>query len=604
MKSESVSIIQDGPRRARSLAIQICIAGFITAALTVIGISIFESYQRLNYVARAVESNIASSLLVGDSFQLSRLTESLSKGDGVLSVSILDLPSGKVIAHSGEIGMPQPSGAGGGRISLVRTSSGIGVALREIVKSDAQEIGELLLVCALPIVWIGILLGLIALLFVVAAHFIVVAARNTALSVTVPTGLFAEELKNSVSTGVFRELPASVLRFTELVTIQDEFKALLERLAQAREHDKQVTKEAVVGRIATKVRHDVKQALLASNAAVKRLAGKAEDLALMSASLQRIESTVNEIPKIRLSTDDVSAQSSGVGSEIAQVRSHLIVGLIEPVIAEFRALISESGKRTDLAFVVDGDQMQLFVEVELTHFRRMLANLLANAIDATPNGGNIEVAVSVREGSIELAISDTGKGISSKILPKIGAPGFSYGKPGGSGLGLSSAIEYVSGWGGTLKISSTDGVGTCIKIELPKAAPDASFLGVLVIPRNGHLLVIDDDPTVHEIWRSRLIPEELSQLGVSVSWFFDGDEARPLVERLKREQQEFLILADYDLGHGKSSGLDVIRKLGVCDRSVVISSGAEEPDIIRDCRLSSVPLVSKALQSFIPIQVA
>jgi hypothetical protein len=177
-------------------------------------------------------------------------------------------------------------------------------------------------------------------------------------------------------------------------------------------------------------------------------------------------------------------------------------------------------------------------------------------------------------------------------------------KPNGSGLGLSSAIEYVREWNGELRVYSDGSTGTTIKIFLPIAPADPLFLAVLVIPTNTHLIVLDDDPTVHEIWRSRLNPEELSHMGISVSWFFESEKAEIFVERLKSDGTDFMVLADYDLGQGMESGLDVIRRLGVCDRSVVISSSADEAHVIQDCKSASVPLVPKALQQHIPIQVA
>jgi hypothetical protein len=116
---------------------------------------------------------------------------------------------------------------------------------------------------------------------------------------------------------------------------------------------------------------------------------------------------------------------------------------------------------------------------------------------------------------------------------------------------------------------------------LPAAPSNPLFLSTLVIPSNTRLIVLDDDPTVHEIWRSRLSPADLSKMGIFLSCFFKPDKAEPFIERLKAENVDFMILADYELGSDVESGLDVLRRLGVCNRSVVISSSAEELRVIR-----------------------
>ncbi len=605
MKTVGVSITRYAVREARRSVLRLSIAGFASLAVVAISASVFAYYQRLDYVARAVESNIESSLLVGDTFQLRRLAESLAKSDGVLAVSIFDSRSGKLIAQAGDTALTDRGRSERRRFGFMPTLSGGAVTLRHYIESSSERIGALEIICALPIGLLGGLLGVIVMVFIVVSYLIVAKAKKTALAVTTPTELFARELKSAANSGVLREISPEDLRFSELIGVQTAFKALLEKLATAREQEKQVIQEAVAGRIASKVRHDVKQALLASNAVAKRLEGRPEDKALMNASLQRIESTVNEIPKIKFGFSTKASLPDIAKISSPEIGIHLVVGLVEPVCAEFRALIADSKKSVDVDIEVSGDQMQLFVNVEAVRFRRMLVNLLANALDAIERVGKIHVEIAITDDStVAIRIKDSGKGISAALLPKIGTPGFSHGKKNGSGLGLSSAFEYISEWHGDIKVSSIEGKGTTIDIVLPRATPHSSFLSSLVIPANSHVVILDDDPTVHQIWRARLLPEELKEVGVSVSWLFDGDEARVLVEQLKREGREFLILADYDLGHGRDSGLDVIRKLGVCDRSVVMSSNAEDVDLIRECRASAVPLVPKALQPYIPIQVA
>ena len=602
MKTLGTSMTQYATSRAKRLAIWISVAGFIVATILIIGGGLIAYYQRLDYAARAVETSIGSSLAVGDTFQLNRMMSSLGKSEGVLAVAVREAHYGKIIASDGELMLLENDGvADSRRFRLIGRATGAFVVLKHSVGYNGETLGILYIACGLPIGFFLSLLSIVAVLFFMVSFFIVDAAKRTAVAVTRPTELLAEQLNISVEKRAWTKLRPTDLRFTELIAVQDKFDELLNGLAAARERETQVLKEALVGRIATKVRHDVNQALLASNAVLKRLSGKSEDVAVMNASLQRIELTVNEIPKIKLSAEAETSPSADL-TGTPPTGIHLLASLLQPVCSEFRAVIADSGKEIDLTLEIPSDRIDLFVDVQPTRFKRMMANLLANSVEAIQGDGKVAVSVSAIDSMIRLRIEDSGKGIPEKIRSTIGQRGVSS-KPNGSGVGLSSAIEYVNEWNGNLRIDSKPGVFTRVEISLPMAPPDPLFLSALVIPTNTHLIVLDDDPTVHEIWRTRLKPGELSHMGISVSWFFESKKAELLVERLKTDGTDFMILADYDLGNGTESGLDVIRRLGVCDRSVVISSSADELHVIRDCKSASVPLVPKALQQHIPIQV-
>lgn len=604
MNEGGISLTQYAAGRARKLALRISLAGFLMAAVLVVGGGLVAYYQRLDYAARAVESTVGASIALGDTFQLNKMMSSLSKNEGILAAAVRESQHGKLVAVSGnaDLAAEEFTAEFNRRFRIVGSLANPRALLTHSLEANGAVIGTLYIACALPVGFFVMVLGIVAVLFCVASVLIVDAARRTALAVTQPTEILAARIMSSVDQEEWRNLEASDLRFSELLAVQDKVRGLLSHLSATKDLEAKMLKEAVIVRIAAKVRHDVNQALLASSAILKRLAGKPDDLAIMRASLERIESTVNEIPRIKLS----DAGSTGEYASPAKVTSppsevHLLANLLHPVCGEFRALIADSKKEINLSILMA--ETDSFVQVNATRFKRMLANLLANAMDAIEDSGSISVCVERTFDSVEVRISDSGCGIPEEILTKIGQAGVST-KPKGSGLGLSSAIEYLKEWNGDLRIESVLGKGTTIHVCLPAAQANPLFISRLVIPANSHVIILDDDPTVHEIWRSRLDPIELKEHGITVSWFFDSRKAEDLIERLKRTGTEFLILADYDLGDGVESGLDVIRRLGVCDRSIMISSCADDAQVIEACRVSSVPLVPKSLQEHIPIQIA
>jgi PAS domain S-box-containing protein len=104
------------------------------------------------------------------------------------------------------------------------------------------------------------------------------------------------------------------------------------------------------------------------------------------------------------------------------------------------------------------------------HLEQVLLNLLTNAREAMPAGGNIRVES--RPGmdgdDIEILIADTGNGIPEEHLERIFDPFFTT-REGGTGLGLSISYGIVKEHGGTLNVQSDVGKGTTFTITLPSA---------------------------------------------------------------------------------------------------------------------------------------
>ena len=97
--------------------------------------------------------------------------------------------------------------------------------------------------------------------------------------------------------------------------------------------------------------------------------------------------------------------------------------------------------------------------------------LLDNAVKYTPDGGNITVSVGEEDGSVALAVSDTGVGVAEDQLPLI-FERFHRADPsrseGGAGLGLSIARQIAQAHGGQIRAESTPGTGSTFALLLPK----------------------------------------------------------------------------------------------------------------------------------------
>jgi signal transduction histidine kinase len=93
-------------------------------------------------------------------------------------------------------------------------------------------------------------------------------------------------------------------------------------------------------------------------------------------------------------------------------------------------------------------------------------NILINAMQAMPKGGNIFVTIKHKNNRIKVIVEDEGKGISDKLKKKIWDPFFTT-KEEGTGLGLGIVKNIIESHGGTIKLSNRSAGGAKATVELP-----------------------------------------------------------------------------------------------------------------------------------------
>jgi signal transduction histidine kinase len=112
--------------------------------------------------------------------------------------------------------------------------------------------------------------------------------------------------------------------------------------------------------------------------------------------------------------------------------------------------------------------------VDPAQLQQILLNLLLNAVDAMPQGGDVEVrtAWDQRANEVHIEVADGGRGISPAHADQLFRPFFTT-KPGGTGLGLAVSKRLAEQQGGTLRYLPNPGGGTIFRVQLPQAAPAA-----------------------------------------------------------------------------------------------------------------------------------
>lgn len=133
----------------------------------------------------------------------------------------------------------------------------------------------------------------------------------------------------------------------------------------------------------------------------------------------------------------------------------MIITLLEP-----QAILHDVRIRTRFEPVPD-------VHIEENQIKQVLLNLLKNAIEAMPSGGELTIELERFEADqVRLRLVDQGEGIPEEQLQKLGDPFFST-KETGTGLGLMVSFKIIEDHGGKLNITSVVGVGTTIDLLLP-----------------------------------------------------------------------------------------------------------------------------------------
>jgi PAS domain S-box-containing protein len=205
------------------------------------------------------------------------------------------------------------------------------------------------------------------------------------------------------------------------------------------------------------------------------------------------------------------------------------------VLGELRPMAERlAGANVALEFQLSLEPMT--IGLDATSLEQIVLNLIVNARDAMPRGGKVTVTAQRPAEAMgpftsgryaRLAVSDTGTGIPPETLAKIFEPFFTTKPHGvGAGLGLSTCRMLVDRAGGTIRVSSEQGVGTTFVIELPLKGADESApasgeqAGTRGSAAGARCLLVEDEAPMR-----RACERALREAGFEVMGVGSGEEA-------------------------------------------------------------------------------
>jgi signal transduction histidine kinase len=253
--------------------------------------------------------------------------------------------------------------------------------------------------------------------------------------------------------------------FNTMVARLRDSQQMAERLAES-EH------LASLGRLAAGVAHEIRNPLNAILLNLQQMQDRVRLAALPEARRSGAE-IVHEVDKYHTRmTNELARLEHLVGSFLDLAKSGELrfetidaAAGVRGAVELFRPVAADRG----IALAADLAE-DVTVEADASRLATVWNNLIANALQATPQGGQVTVRA-VRDGdALEVVVQDTGPGIPAAALPHIWEPFYS-GREGGTGLGLSIVRSTVEHHGGTIVAESPAGGGTRMHVRLPLRRP-------------------------------------------------------------------------------------------------------------------------------------
>jgi two-component system sensor kinase FixL len=229
-----------------------------------------------------------------------------------------------------------------------------------------------------------------------------------------------------------------------------------------------VSRLTAMGEMASALAHELNQPL---SAAANYLKG----------SRRLLESDTPDLPRLRDAMEKAADQTLRAGQIIRRLRDFVARGESEPRIENLSKAIEEAGVLALIGAAERGVRVQYRIDRQVdlvladkVQIQQVLVNLMRNAIEAMQVSDDRELTVSARpsnDGMVEIAVADSGPGISPDVIERLFQPFFTT-KSQGMGVGLSISRTIVEAHGGRIWVESNDRGGATFRFTLRAVRPE------------------------------------------------------------------------------------------------------------------------------------
>ncbi|MFY9843817.1 MAG: sensor histidine kinase [Terriglobales bacterium] len=310
----------------------------------------------------------------------------------------------------------------------------------------------------------------------------VLASLWFAARVTRPVVSLAEAARR-VAAGDLRA-KVEVESSDELGELATSFNRMTEDLLQQKDRTLQAERVAAWRELARRLAHELKNPLFPLQVTVENLVrAKQKSPAMFEEVFQ--EGTATLLAEINNLKAIIGRFSEFSRMPQPQRRPTQVNDVVQSVLRVFQAQLQVDGRGNDRGRsndrADDNEKNPISVRTELEEalpeisadpdlLHRALQNLVLNAIDVMPQGGELSIRTRDRGEWIEISVSDTGSGLTAEECGRLFTPYYTT-KQHGTGLGLAIAQSVVSDHGGKISVESTKEKGSTFRIELPSDFP-------------------------------------------------------------------------------------------------------------------------------------
>jgi two-component system, LuxR family, sensor kinase FixL len=241
------------------------------------------------------------------------------------------------------------------------------------------------------------------------------------------------------------------LYFTGIVRDISEYVELEEKLRQNE-------RLAAVGNTVSQIVHEIKNPLMIIGGFAQQLL-KAQTLD--AKGLQKLGIIAEEVARL----EAMMAEMRDYSRPPTLKRE---AKTIETLLQEVLNLYSDILKEKNIELVLTPTEPLPAYNLDYQQMKQVMVNLIKNASEAMPEGGTITVTVERRPPHLEIAVADTGEGMTPDVVENIFTPYFTT-KSKGSGLGLAISRNIIRAHNGDLGVESQPGKGAVFTIRLPLA---------------------------------------------------------------------------------------------------------------------------------------
>ncbi|ASQ44717.1 sensor histidine kinase [Legionella clemsonensis] len=347
-------------------------------------------------------------------------------------------------------------------------------------------------------------------------------------------------------------------------------------------NEKDLAKQELLN-LATQAAHDIRSPLAAINTVVLDITSVPEKYQFI---IRNAVNRINDIANNLLSGSKIMSNIERI-NDYKERFSEPIYLILESIVSEKRYEHYQSGININLKYAKDS--YNSFAKLNASIFKRVLSNLINNSVEAInikgQNKGQIEISLSNTDEYVQIIVRDNGCGIPTNVIPYITKQGYSYNKQNGAGLGLAFTKQCLEQIKGSLEIASEESKGTTVIIQLLKSEPPAWFCKNIDIATSSIVVILDDDHSIHEIWKERLkfIPE------LKIIHCFKRID---FLNLKINTAESCLYLVDYRI-MDSASGLDIINECGISENCILVTSNFENLDIRKECTKLNIKILPK-----------